>query len=248
MRIAGIIPARFASTRFPGKPLAMVAGKPMIQRVYEQSVKAVSLNDVFVATDDSRIEKAVSGFGGSVIMTSEKHKSGTDRCMEAVEKLELAGKIFDAVINIQGDEPFIEPESIETVAGLFSDPDVQIATLAKEIARIEDLFNPNVNKVIIDKQGNAIYFSRHPIPFMKDRDQSAWIENHTYLKHLGIYGYRTSVLRQITRLGISGLEKAESLEQLRWIENGYRIRVGISRFDSIAVDTPEDLLKLLNIH
>jgi len=248
MRIAGIIPARFASTRFPGKPLAMVAGKPMIQRVYEQSVKAVSLNDVFVATDDSRIEKAVSGFGGSVIMTSEKHKSGTDRCMEAVEKLELAGKIFDAVINIQGYEPFIEPESIETVAGLFSDTDVQIATLAKEIARIEDLFNPNVNKVIIDKQGNAIYFSRHPIPFMKDRDQSAWIENHTYLKHLGIYGYRTSVLRQITRLGISGLEKAESLEQLRWIENGYRIRVGISRFDSIAVDTPEDLLKLLNIH
>jgi len=246
MKIAGIIPARFASTRFPGKPLVIIGNKPMIQHVFEQAAKAISLNKVYVATDDSRIETAVTQFGGNVIMTSEKHKSGTDRCMEAIEKLADSGLIFDAVINIQGDEPFIDPDSINVVARCFLDPEVRIATLAKKIERAEDLFNTNVNKLIMDKNHNAIYFSRHPVPFIKNLEKVHWLNHFNFLKHIGIYGYRTEVLNEITRLEVSPLEMAESLEQLRWIENGYKIHVEISRYESIAVDTPEDLLKFLN--
>jgi 3-deoxy-manno-octulosonate cytidylyltransferase (CMP-KDO synthetase) len=246
MNIVGIIPARFASTRFPGKPLALIQGKPMIQHVYEQSVRANTLSEVYVATDDLRIENAVKKFNGRVIMTSAKHKSGTDRCMEALEKLENEGKSFDVLVNIQGDEPFIHSEQINSVTSSFHDKDVVIATLAKKIGTNAELFNPNVTKVIFDFNGNAICFSRHPIPFIKNLERDKWLMNYNFYKHIGIYAYRTKTLRNITRLGISPLENAESLEQLRWIENGYKIHIEVTDLESIAVDTPEDLLKFLN--
>jgi 3-deoxy-manno-octulosonate cytidylyltransferase (CMP-KDO synthetase) len=246
MKIAGIIPSRYASTRFPGKPLALIGNKTMIQRVYEQAVKAASLEQVFVATDDSRIEKAVMDFGGKVVMTSEKHKSGTDRCMEAIEKIEQSGSTFDVIVNIQGDEPFIEPNSIETLTAGFQNPEVQIATLAKKITSSSDLFNHNINKVILDKHKNAIYFSRHPIPFIKNHEPETWISKFDFYKHIGIYAYRASTLQKITGIEMSSLEIAESLEQLRWIENGYKIHVDLTDYDSIAIDTPDDLLKFLN--
>lgn len=246
MKIAGIIPARFASTRFPGKPLALIGNKTMIQRVYEQAVMATSLDHVFVATDDSRIEKAVMNFGGKVIMTSEKHKSGTDRCMEALEIIQKSGILYDVVVNIQGDEPFIDPDSINILASGFQNPEIQIATLAKKITNANDLFNPNINKLIIDKHKNAIYFSRHPIPFIKNHEPETWVNKFDFYKHIGIYAYRTSTLLEITRLESSPIEIAESLEQLRWLENGYKVHVELTDYDSIAVDTPEDLLKFLN--
>ncbi len=246
MKIAGIIPARYASTRFPGKPLAIIGGKPMIQRVYEQALKAASLNQVFVATDDLRIEKAVIDFGGKVVMTSENHKSGTDRCMEALDKIQKSGILYDVVVNIQGDEPFIEPGSIEILTSSFQNPEVQIATLAKKITSSADLFNHNVNKVILDKHNNAIYFSRQPIPFIKNHEPETWVNMFDFYKHVGIYAYRASTLRKITQLQMSSLEIAESLEQLRWIENGFKIHVDLTDYDSIAVDTPDDLLKFLN--
>jgi len=246
MKIAGIIPARYASTRFPGKPLAIIRGKPMIQRVYEQALKAASLNQVYVATDDLRIEKAVIDFGGKVVMTSEYHKSGTDRCMEALEKIQKSGIMYDVVVNIQGDEPFIEPGSIEILTCSFQNPEVQIATLAKKITAYSDLFNHNINKVILDKHKYALYFSRHPIPFIKNHEPETWISKFDFYKHIGIYAYRASTLLKVTQLEMSSLEIAESLEQLRWIENGYKIHVDLIDYDSIAVDTPDDLLKFLN--
>lgn len=241
MKILGIIPARFASTRFPGKPLADIGGKPMIQRVYEQAKKAKSLSDVIVATDDERIENAVKKFKGKVVMTSLKHKSGTDRCFEALQKTK--GK-FDVVINIQGDEPFIHPEQIEKVASCFHSRDVQIATLALEIKKIEELINPNIPKVIVDKKKFAIYFSRTPIPYQREKNYSDWLTNHTYYKHIGIYAYRTDVLEKITSLKQSSLELSEMLEQLRWLENGYKIKVEFTTQESVSVDTPDDLKKL----
>lgn len=246
MKVIGIIPARYSSSRFPGKPLAMIRGKTMIRCVYEQVMKSGLLNSVCVATDDSRIEQEVSGFGGNVIMTSEAHKSGTDRCMEAAHKLTESGKYFDVVINIQGDEPFIHPESINILAECFRNPQVEIATLAKRIEDNEVLFNPNVNKLIVDKDKNAIYFSRHPIPYLKNHEKSDWTQSFVFLKHIGIYGYRFDTLKALTHLEVSALEKAESLEQLRWIENGYKIHVEFTDFDSIGIDTPEDLLKIIN--
>lgn len=236
--IIGLIPARFGSTRFPGKPLADVGGRSMIQRVYEQAKKSPSLSRVIVATDDARIENAVLGFGGEVCMTSRDHASGTDRCAEVVRKLEPECL---AVINIQGDEPFIEPGQIDLLCSCFEDPRTQLATLIKKITSPEVLFNPNSPKVIIDKDHFAIYFSRHPIPYVRGVDQSAWLAFDTFYQHIGIYGYRLSALREITMLTPSSLEKAESLEQLRWIENGYRIKTAVTHFDSMAIDTPEDL-------
>lgn len=247
MKALGIIPARYASSRFPGKPLVEINGKPMIQRVYEQAKKASAINQVIVATDDERILKFVEGFGGNVILTSEHHKSGTDRCNEVVEKLKSKNKDFEVIVNIQGDEPYINPEQINQVVSCFSDPNVKIATLAKQISSTDELFNNNINKVIFDKFNNAIYFSRFAIPFQQNVPAEKWLEKVNYFKHVGIYAYRSATLSEITSLKRSKLEISESLEQLRWLENGYKIRVMQTDFESIAVDTPEDLSKFLNI-
>lgn len=247
MKILGIIPARYDSSRFPGKPLAMIHGKPMIQRVYEQALKAGSLSYLVIATDDDRIVEAADKFGGKVVLTSKDHSSGTERCQEVVEKLKASGFQFDVVVNIQGDEPYIKPEQIDAVIECFSEKDVQIATLSKKIETIDELFNPNVNKVIVNQNQEAIYFSRHPIPYLKNIDNDKWFENHDYYKHIGIYAYRSSVLEEITALNATPLEIAESLEQLRWLENRYRIKVMETIHDCIAVDVPEDLSKFLNM-
>jgi len=239
-KIIGIIPARYASTRFPGKPLVDIAGKTMIQRVYEQASKAESLSTVVVATDDVRIADEVKRFGGEFIFTSSNHQSGTDRCAEVIET--LPG--FDIVINIQGDEPFIEPAQIELLASCFTEEKVQLATLIKSIQSQESVYNPNSPKVVIDVNGRAMYFSRSPIPFIRNGEPGVWAEKHQFYKHIGIYGYRTESLKAITKLPPSSLEIAESLEQLRWIENGFYIQTKVTDLETVAIDTPEDLLKL----
>jgi len=246
MKVLGIIPARYASSRFPGKPLVDINGKPMIQRVYEQSLKSGVLSELVVATDDSRIMETVMDFKGVAILTSELHQSGTDRCNEVVGKLKQKNKVFDVIVNIQGDEPYINPKQIEQLVGCFSDSEVCIATLVKKLSRQDDLFNKNINKVIFDNSGNAIYFSRHPIPFQQNIPNEKWFESFTYYKHIGIYAYRPRTLGEITKLERSKLEVAESLEQLRWLENGYKIQVKETDFESVAIDTPEDLSKFLN--
>jgi 3-deoxy-manno-octulosonate cytidylyltransferase (CMP-KDO synthetase) len=243
-RIIGIIPARYASTRFPGKPLADVGGKPMIRRVYEQAKKSTSLSRVVVATDDARIEKCVLDFGGEVCITSPDHPSGTDRCAEVIQKLKLD---CDAIVNVQGDEPFIDPQQIELLCSCFDDERTQLATLVKKITSAEVLFNPNSPKVIIDKEHFAIYFSRHPIPYIRGVEESSWLACETFYQHIGIYGYRIQALKEITLLSPSSLEKAESLEQLRWIENGYRIKTAATILDTLAIDTPDDLEKVLRL-
>lgn len=239
----GIIPARYASTRFPGKPLIDIAGKTMIQRVYEQAAKCPALSKVIVATDDNRIEEAVKKFGGEVCLTSPDHPSGTDRCAEVVEKLGLK---CDAVINIQGDEPFIDPQQINLVAQCFDDDRTQLATLIKKITQPEVLFNANSPKVTIDRNGFAIYFSRHPIPYVRGNEERSWLGLHVFYQHIGIYGYQREVLKEITKLQPSPLEKAESLEQLRWIENGFRIKTAVTTIDTLAIDTPDDLARILH--
>ncbi len=242
LRFVGIIPARFASTRFPGKPLVNIAGKTMIERVYEQVSKA--LTDLYVATDDKRIFDAVLAFGGKAIMTSDKHRSGTDRCYEAFSKLE---EWFDVVINVQGDEPFIQPEQIAELQRCFEEPETQIATLAKKITEKDGLVflqNPNNPKLVVNKQNEALYFSRSVIPYRRGAEPENWISLQPYLKHVGIYAYRADVLRELTLLEQSPLEIAESLEQLRWIENCYRIKVGFTDVETIGIDTPEDLEKV----
>lgn len=240
--VTGIIPARFASTRFPGKPLALIGGKTMIERVYEQALK--SLESVFVATDDERIYNAVLNFGGSAVMTSDKHQSGTDRCAEAVRTIEkLAGRKTDIVINIQGDEPFIKPEQITQLVSCFSDRSVEIATLVKKIEPGENLFNPNHVKVVVDMKGDALYFSRSAIPYIRDAGENEWISKHVFFRHIGLYAYKTDVLEKITQLPRSPLETAESLEQNRWLENGLRIRTAVTESDTFSIDTPEDLQK-----
>ena len=241
MKFIGIIPARYASTRFPAKPLAMLGGKTVIQRVYEQ-VNGI-LDDACVATDDERIEAAVKAFGGKVVMTSTEHRSGTDRVQEAFEKV---GEGYDVVVNIQGDEPFIQPSQLEAVKACFEDEATQIATLVKPFTEAdgwEALQNPNSPKVVVDGRMNALYFSRSVIPYLRGVEKEEWLKRHTYYKHIGLYAYRAEVLREITRLPQSSLELAESLEQLRWLENGYRIKVGITHTETIGIDTPEDLEK-----
>lgn len=240
MKIVGIIPARYASTRFPGKPLVDIDGKSMIQRVYEQAKKAKSLSDVLVATDDIRIEDHVKSFNGNVIMTKESHTSGTDRCFETLQKY---GKPADIVINIQGDEPFIQPEQIDLLSSCFSE-NTQLATLVKKIDNVEDLFNNNIPKVIVNKLSNTQYFSRQAIPYIRDKKESEWLNTQTFYKHIGIYGYTVKALSEITQLSPSPLEQAEGLEQLRWIENGYTIKVKVTDIENIAIDIPEDLKKL----
>lgn len=237
---AAIIPARYASTRFPGKPLASIGGRPMIQRVYEQA--SLSLENVYVATDDQRIFDAVVSFGGRAVMTSPEHQSGTDRCAEAVVKIALMdGTKPDVVVNIQGDEPFIRPEQIDLLVSCFKDDSVEIATLVRKAGPGEDISNPNHPKVVLDLSGNAIYFSRSVIPFIRDADMTEWTLLHTYYKHVGLYAYRTETLARITLLSRSSLEIAESLEQNRWLENGYKIRTRVTKWDSVCIDTPGDL-------
>ena len=260
MRFIGIIPARYASTRFPGKPLAMLGDKPMIQRVYEQARKA--LDEVVVATDDERIYQAVEQFGGKVIMTRTDHKCGTDRCLEAYQKLvesrkskvesrktaslkvESRSDKETVVINIQGDEPFIQPEQIEAIKACFP---TEIATLVMPFTEsdgLEALENPNTPKVVFSREtGNALLFSRSVIPYLRGIDRQDWLKQHKHYKHIGMYAYRADILREITRLPQTEAELAESLEQLRWLENGYRIRVAETQVQSIGIDTPEDLEK-----
>lgn len=237
MKFIGIIPARYASTRFPGKPLAMLGGKYVIERVYGQVTMV--LDDVYVATDDQRIYDTVQAFGGKVIMTSPNHKSGTDRIEEAATKIE--GE-YDVVVNVQGDEPFIQRDQIETVCRCFDDPSTEIATLGKPFGTdFNAIKNPNSPKIIVDNRGYAMYFSRSVIPFIRGKEQSEWSSAFPFLKHIGLYAYRRNVLTEITKLPQSTLEKAESLEQLRWLQNGYKIKVGLTDAETVGIDTPEDL-------
>lgn len=240
--ILGVIPARYASTRFPAKPLADLGGKSMIQRVYEQVTKSELIAETVVATDNKEIFDHVKKFGGNVCMTKESHVSGTDRCFEA---LTLQQKEFSYLINIQGDEPFIQPGQIDLLARLL-DGNAEIATLVKKIEDQEQLFNPNVVKAVVSKDRNALYFSRSPIPHIRNTKENEWLSKHTFYKHIGMYAYRRDILKHVTSLPISSLEKVESLEQLRWLENGFKISVAETQTETIGIDTPEDLQKALS--
>ncbi len=240
MNFLGLIPARFGSTRLEGKPLVDIHGKPMIQRVYEQASKA--LEHVYVATDDERIEQVVKGFGGNVVMTSKNHSTGTNRCIEALDKVNAMGiQHFDAVVNIQGDEPLLEPSQLQELIACFNDGDSSFATLVTPVRRIDDLFNESEVFVTLDKNQNALYFSRSVIPFVRDTHKSKWLEKTTIYKHLGLYAYTGKALKEFATLSPGNLEELESLEQLRWLENGGSIKVGITVHDSIPVDTIDDL-------
>lgn len=243
MKCVIVIPARYASTRFPGKPLALLGGMSVIERVYRQSEQIVK--DVYVATDDDRIKAEIERFGGNVIMTRPDHRSGTDRIAEAVSVIEnTKGEKYDVVINVQGDEPFVQAEQIQTVIDCFDDPDTQIATLCKPFGdNMKNVENPNSPKVVINKNGFAMYFSRSVIPFVRDRKQEEWSGVFPYMKHIGLYAYRSDILQEITSLPQSKIEQAESLEQLRWLYNGYNIKVGVSNVETIGIDTPDDLIK-----
>ncbi len=239
MKVVGIIPSRYASTRFPGKPLAMIKGKTMIRRVVEQAWKS-KLDAVVVATDDMRIADEVLSFGGRYVLTNPNHQSGTDRCCEALDMLD---EQFDAVVNIQGDEPFIDPRQINLLVDLISQKETQLASLAKRIDEEEDLFSPNAVKVVMDHEGKALYFSRSPIPFMRNLAQNQWLEKGAFYQHIGIYAYKAAALRQIAKMQPSKLELAESLEQLRWLENGLSIRMAVTDAINVSIDIPSDLLK-----
>jgi len=249
MKALGIIPARYASTRFPGKPLAMIGGLSMIRRVYEQCMKCPDLARVIVATDSREIFRHVKDFGGEVMMTSGKHRSGTERCAEVLAKVRKGrGAVKpDAVINIQGDEPFIDPGQISQVALAFGDRHTDIATLAKRITAAREITDPNVVKVVFAAGGPALYFSRSPVPFLRNHPPADWLKKGVFYKHVGIYGYRPEILGKIVTLPESPLETAESLEQLRWLEAGFRIIIRETEYDTIAIDTPSDLLKITNI-
>ena len=238
MNFIGIIPARFQSTRFPGKPLVLLNGKPIVQWVYENAHKV--LTEVYVATDDERIYKAVESFGGKAIFTSADHQSGTDRCAEAAQKLAKTMKV-DVVVNIQGDEPFIRPEQIESLITCFNIPETEIATLIKPVTNVDEITNINRPKVVIDQHQEAMYFSRSPIPFVRGCPPEKWLDSHTFYSHIGMYAYRYDILLELTKLPAGLLERVESLEQLRWLENGYHIKTAQTLFENIGIDTPEDL-------
>ncbi len=240
--IAGIIPARYASSRFPGKSLIDIQGKSMIQRVYEEAAKSKSLNKLVVATDDKRILDHVQSFGGEAVMTAENHPSGTDRCYDALQQL---GGDYQYVINIQGDEPFINPTQIDELAAILKDGSAELATQMIPVSNYEELFDKGEVKIVLNNKMEALYFSRMVIPFIKGVDEKEWHKHHTYYRHVGMYAYRRDVLEKITRLSVSSLEKAESLEQLRWLENGFRIKCVITHFESHCIDTPEDVEKVL---
>ncbi len=242
-RIIGIIPARYASTRFPGKPLVDIAGKSMIQRVYEQSSKANQLDKVIVATDDDRIYNEIVKFGGHVIMTSSDHQNGTERCHEVVKSVD---EVYDYAINIQGDEPFIQPEMIDALADIL-DGQTELGTLVKKVTDPTSLTNPNTMKVVINHADEALYFSRNCIPYVRGHDPKEWLNFHDFYKHIGIYAYRIDILKRIALLKTGKLEKAESLEQLRWLEKGFKIKIAKTKHESQGIDTPEDLLRLENL-
>lgn len=241
MKMIAVIPARYASTRFPGKPLVEIAGKSMIQRVYEQTKKVASFSEVIIATDDEQIQKHGQGFGATVMMTSPHHVSGTDRCAEVAHHF----PDVEIIINIQGDEPFINPLQIEELIDCFNDKDTHIATLMKKISSEEELFNHNTPKVVVDKNLRALYFSRNPIPYQRNFPKPQWVDKHVYYKHIGIYGFRANTLKEITLLPPSSLESCESLEQLRWLENGYSIQTSITEFESFGIDHIDDIEKVL---
>lgn len=246
MKYISVIPARYASTRFPGKPLADLCGQTVIQRVYEQVSK--QMDATWVATDDERIYDHVKSWGGNVVMTSPNHKSGTDRIEEAMEKIEAMGEHYDVVVNVQGDEPFIQPEQISAVCECFNDETTQIATLGIPFGdNVSAIMNPNSPKIITDNRGFAMYFSRSVIPYVRGKEQTEWGSAFPYLKHIGMYAYKREVLREVTSLPQSSLEIAESLEQLRWLQNGYRVKVGITNTETVGIDTPEDLEKARKI-
>jgi len=244
MKSIGIIPSRYASTRFPGKPLVDIKGKTMIQRVYEQAIKSKRLSYIVVATDDDRIYNHVKSFGGNVLMTDTTHLNGTTRCNQVISLLENQGKHYDVAINIQGDEPYINPIQIDSVISIFDKGNVEISTLAKKIDSDEELFDSNVVKVVFSKYNKALYFSRHAIPMVRGVEKLNWLNNFEFYKHIGIYGYKTDVLKKIADMSTGRLEQAEKLEQLRWLENGISISINITDYESIAIDTKNDLLKL----
>lgn len=246
-KVIGIIPARYASTRFPGKPLALIQGVSMIERVYRQALKCEALHKVVVATDDERIANHVAAFGGEAVMTGIYHQSGSSRLSEVLEILNGRNEHFELVVNIQGDEPFIEPAQIEAIAALLTQEEVSIATLIKQITSQDDIQNPNVVKVVTDDHGRALWFSRSPIPYQRELKPEKWAATGNFYKHIGIYGYRTSVLPELVYLSPAPPELNESLEQLRWLYHGYTIHTKITEYETIGIDTPEDLLKLTNI-
>ncbi|OWY19124.1 3-deoxy-manno-octulosonate cytidylyltransferase [Sphingobacteriales bacterium UPWRP_1] len=245
MKIIGLIPARYASVRFPGKPLCPIAGKTMIERVYTNAAAAKSLSEVWVATDDARIYQHVEQFGGRVVMTSENHRSGTDRCAEAALTVAPDAAV---VVNIQGDEPFLHPGQIDELTELFANRDIAIGTLVRQISDNADLHNPNIPKVVLGKGNRALYFSRQTIPYIRDCELPVSYTMHPFYSHIGIYAYRLPALLQIVQLPPSGLEVAEKLEQLRWLENGFTIHVALSNYPNLAIDTPEDLEKALQYY
>lgn len=242
MRILGIIPARYASTRFPAKALADIAGRSMVQRTYERVARARRLTHVVVATDHPAIEAHVLAFGGAVVMTRSDHPSGTDRCYEALQKM---GDTYDAVVNVQGDEPFVHPAQIDQLAAVLAETTAPIATLVRPVTEVAVLRNPNVPKVVIDGQGRALYFSRHPVPYRRDVAPSDWLDGHLYYQHVGMYGYRTAALAHVVGLPPSALERAELLEQLRWLEAGLTVQTAVTPYENFGIDTPEDLEEAL---
>ncbi|SFV34869.1 3-deoxy-manno-octulosonate cytidylyltransferase [Thermoflavifilum thermophilum] len=242
MRVVAIIPARYASTRFPGKPLVDIAGKSMIRRVYERVSAAAGIQEVWVATDDERIYNHVKSWNGQVMMTAVHHQSGTERCAELAGRLDPAP---DIVVNVQGDEPFIQQAHLHALVACFNDQEVMIASLMKRILNPEELMSPHLPKVIVNQQNDALYFSRQPVPYLRDVPQSEWLAHHMYYKHVGIYAFRMHVLQELVRLPATPLEQAEKLEQLRWLEHGYRIRMAVTHAEQFAIDTPEDLQRCL---
>lgn len=244
MNVLGVIPARYASTRFPGKPLIDLDGKTMLQRVYEQCMLSKSLTNILIATDDQRIYDHAKSINANVCMTSDTHPSGTDRCAEAAM---LSDFDADVIVNIQGDEPLIQPEQIDLLVDCFKDPKTDIASLVKKIELVDALHNPNTPKVVMNDQGFAMYFSREAIPHIRSVEKNEWLQHHTYYQHIGIYAYKKSILQSITKLPISSLEKAEALEQLRWLQHGHQIKLAITPFESIAIDSPSDVERVLNM-
>lgn len=241
MNLLAVIPARYASTRFPGKPLALLAGKPVVQWVWERVSAYVGEDHTVVATDDCRIMEAVQAFGGRAAMTLATHRSGTDRCGEVLAACESQDRRYDVVINVQGDEPFVRAGQLSALVDCFADADTQIATLKTEIHSYDELVSPNNVKVICTPEGKAVYFSRQPLPYLRGVAPEQWLDHQRYYKHVGIYAFRSATLHEVTRLAPSALECSESLEQLRWLEHGYTIRVSETDAANIGIDTPADL-------
>jgi 3-deoxy-manno-octulosonate cytidylyltransferase (CMP-KDO synthetase) len=239
-KVVAVIPARYASTRYPGKPLVDIGGKPMIQRTYERVASVAGWDRIIIATDDERILNASRSFGAEVMMTSSTHLSGTDRCAEVLENLETS---IEYIVNIQGDEPFIEPQQLVEITNAMHS-DAPILTLVKQITTIDTLFNPNCPKVVLDNKNQALYFSRHAIPYMRGLAQEDWLAHHRYFKHIGLYAYRVDILAEISKLPASNLETAEALEQMRWLQNGFSIQAVETQFETMGIDSPEDLEKI----